>query len=259
MMKLFRKRAAPEMTAPLTPRDFSVPANTRVYAVGDIHGRAGLLKKMLAAITEDASKYPESNIVEVFLGDYVDRGMESREVIDLLLAAPPKGHQRICLKGNHEEAMLKFLAEPTVLREWATFGGYATLASYGIQIPQSMQPAALMQVRDCFMENLPPTHLHFLRNLHYSHSVGDYLFVHAGIDPKLAIADQDPSRLLWIREPFLQYSGYFEQYVVHGHTPIAAADIRNNRANLDVSAAAKNSLCALVIRGNERSPLLVTD
>ena len=258
MMGFFRKRKeAP--AAPLAPRDFCVPAGTRVYAVGDIHGKAALLKKTLAEIRDDADKHPGETIVEVFLGDYVDRGFHSREVIDLLLEAPPAGHQRICLKGNHEEALLRFIAEPMVLREWATFGGYATLASYGIQIPQSMTPGALAEVRDRFTQRLPAAHLNFLRNLRFTHAVGDYLFVHAGIEPKLPIAEQDPSRLLWIREPFLSHPGYFEQYVVHGHTPVTAPDIRNNRANLDVSSAAKNSLCLLVLSACERQPLLITD
>jgi serine/threonine protein phosphatase 1 len=258
MIRLFRKRPEKE-TTPLAPREFRVPANMRVYAVGDIHGKAALLKKLLALIAEDAKAHAGAKIEEVFLGDYVDRGMQSREVIDLLLEAPPAGHQRIFLKGNHEEALLRFLVEPMVLREWATFGGYATLASYGIQIPQSMQPSALAQVRDRFRENIPTAHVHFLKNLRFTHGVGDYLFVHAGIDPKVTVSEQDPSRLLWIREPFLSHSGYFEQYVVHGHTPVAQPDIRNNRANLDVSAAPKNSLCALVITENERRTLLVTE
>ena len=258
MMRFFRKRAEPP-AAPLAPRDFHVPANTRVYVVGDIHGRSALLKKMLAAINADAAQHPDAKIVEVFLGDYVDRGMDSREVIDLLLAPPATGHERICLKGNHEEALLRFLAEPMVLREWASFGGYATLASYGIQIPQSMQPAALAELRDRFRAALPEAHRHFLTNLRMTHSAGDYLFVHAGIDPKLPLEEQDPGRLLWIREPFLSHAGYFQHYVVHGHTPVTAPDIRNNRANLDVSAAAKSSLCALVLSGGERRTLLITN
>lgn len=258
MMRLFRKREQPA-AAPLAPRDFRVPPNTRVYAVGDIHGKDILLKKMLAAIAADAANYPGAKIIELFLGDYVDRGMGSKEVIDLLLAAPANGHERIFLKGNHEEAMLKFLAEPTVLREWATFGGYATLASYGIQIPQSMQPAALVEVRNRLLEKMPPAHLQFLKNLRLLHVVGDYLFVHAGIDPKRSIEAQDPDKLLWIRQPFLQHAGYFERYVVHGHTPVAEPEILHNRANMDVSAAAKNSLCALIVNESKRTSLLVTD
>ncbi len=258
MIGFFRKPAAPE-PAVLAPRTFSVPANTRVYAVGDIHGKDGLLKKMLSAIAADAVKYPNTKIIEIFLGDYVDRGMGSRQVIDLLLETPVNGHERIFLKGNHEEAMLKFLDEPMVLREWASFGGYATLASYGIQIPQSMQPAAVAEMRDRLLKNLPPTHLNFLRNLRLMYPIGDYLFVHAGIDPKVPLEEQHADKLLWIRQPFLQHSDYFEQYVVHGHTPVAVPEIRNNRANLDVSAAVKNSLCALVVNEDERHTLLVTD
>ena len=245
--------------ASAVPRVFTVPDGVRVYAVGDIHGRSALLKKMLEAIAQDAAEHPTNSIVEIFLGDYVDRGMQSREVIDLLLAAPPKGHERMCLMGNHEDTLLRFLQSPPILREWANFGGYATLASYGIAIPESASPETLSILRDRFQRSLPAAHDMFLRNLPLTHIVGDYLFVHAGILPKLPLAEQKREHLLWIRDPFLRHKEPFDYYVVHGHTPVEAPDIHSHRANLDISAAAVNSLCCMVIEGSDRRSFIVTD
>ena len=213
---------------------------------------------MLQAISHDVDQKPKCRIVEVFLGDYVDRGWHSRDVLECLMAPSPCAHERVCLMGNHEEALLQFLREPGVLREWGSFGGYATLKSYGIAIPQSMTPEALSAVRDQLLARMPANHLAFLQNLPLSYRLGDYLFVHAGIRPSRAFEKQTRDDLLWIREPFLKHEEYFAQYVVHGHSPVAAPDIRHNRANLDVSSAAVDSLCCLVLEGHTRNHLLVT-
>lgn len=248
-----------ESAMPEAPRDFSVPEGVRVYAVGDIHGRVKLTAKMLDTIAADAAQHPDKQIIEVFLGDYIDRGMHSREVVELLCAPPAPRHARICLMGNHEVTLLRFLNEPTSLREWGSYGGYATLTSYGLGIPASMTPAALGAVRDQFAKNLPPTHRAFYENLKLSHVVGDYLFVHAGILPKVKLENQSRESLLWIRDAFLKHPNYFDYYVVHGHTPIAAPELLHHRANLDVSAAPTSSLCCLVVDGSTRKTILITD
>lgn len=238
---------------------FALPEGVRVYAVGDIHGRARLLRKMLQAIAEDAVQHRDKKVVEVFLGDYVDRGMESREVVDLLLAPSILGHTRVCLKGNHEETLLKFLEDPSVLRGWANYGGYATLASYGIDMPTTSSPEKFTILRDSFSRSLPPEHLAFFQGLKLSHFEGDYCFVHAGLHPMLAFQQQSAEHLLWIREPFLKHRGFFSHYIVHGHSPVPAPDIRPNRANIDLSAAEKDSLCCLVMEGQERRPIVVVE
>ncbi|MFZ4125675.1 MAG: metallophosphoesterase family protein [Rickettsiales bacterium] len=256
LKKLFTSEA-PITT--LAPRSFSIPEGVRAYAVGDIHGRAQLLQKTLAAIETDAAQHPAHRTVQIFLGDYIDRGLHSREVVELLLAPPPKGHERICLMGNHEEALLHFLDDPNILRDWANFGGYATLVSYGVPIPESMSPERLIALRDQFARALPKTHLDFYKNLQLRTSLGDYLFVHAGIIPGLPLEEQKPEHMLWVRSPFLNYKGYFDQYIVHGHTPVKSPEILHNRANLDISTAANSSLCALVMEGTERTTLLVRE
>lgn len=237
---------------------FALPPGERIYAIGDIHGRAHLLKKMLAAIETHAASHPAARVVEVFLGDYVDRGLESRAVIDMLRSASPRGHERVCLLGNHEETLLRFLEDPKILREWTNYGGFGTLASYGIGIPATLSPETWAIVRDAFARALPSAHREFLQGLRLTYQQGDYLFVHAGIMPALPLAAQRREHLLWIRESFLSYSGYFERYVVHGHSPVASPEILKNRANLDVSAAASDSLCCLVLEGSNREVILMT-
>jgi serine/threonine protein phosphatase 1 len=257
MFATLRQFFSPPTALPQMPPVFSIPSGIRVYAVGDIHGRKHLLSDMLSAIENDARAHPDKRIIEVFLGDYVDRGFHSKEVIDLLLAPSANGHERICLVGNHEEVLLQFLNDPKVMRDWANFGGYATLASYGVVIPPSMSPEKLSIMRDAFKRSLPAQHLQFLNNLQMSYSLGNYLFVHAGILPNLPLDQQKPEYFLWIRDRFLKHTDFFEHYVVHGHSPVAKPDILLNRANLDISAASIPSLCCLVIEGRERTVLTV--
>ena len=244
--------------APKIDPVFAIPGGIRVYAIGDIHGRSGLLQNMLKTIEQDASAHSDKRIIQVFLGDYIDRGMQSREVIELLLAPAPEEWERIYLRGNHEETLLQFLKEPEILRMWANYGGYTTLASYWVDIPQTMSLEKLFIMRDMFRKNLPATHKEFLKNLRLTYSIGDYLFVHAGLHPGLALHEQGAEHLLWIRDLFLRHDDYFDHYVVHGHSPVRAPDIRHNRANLDISAAEKDSLCCLVLEGIERKTLVVT-
>lgn len=259
MLNRFRQLFFKSTPQPQQVQEFSLKEGTRIYAVGDIHGRSGLLRKMLKAIAQDAQNHGDKKIIEVFLGDYIDRGLESREVIDLLLASPPHGHQRICLMGNHEETLLRFLDDPKILRNWGNYGGFATLDSYGIGIPTSMSPEKLHILRDAFEKNLPAAHLAFLKGLPLTYVNGDYLFVHAGIAPHLTLQKQEPQHLLWIRDPFLRHTDFFEHYIVHGHSPMPSPDIRHNRANLDISIATKNSLCCMVITGSERRVFVVEE
>jgi len=248
---------APEEPVELDPV-FMIPDGVRIYAIGDIHGRSELLAKLLREIERDIAQHPAQRVIEIFLGDYIDRGFNSREVIDLLLA-PHLGRERICLMGNHEETLLKFLEEPKILRDWGSFGGYATLASYGLGIPDSMTPEKLAEWRDRFQANLPETHLAFLKGLQLTYSIGDYLFVHAGIHPKLPMEEQTREHLLWIRDPFLKHEGFFSQYIVHGHSPVPVPEVHPHRANLDITTAEINSLCCLVIEGTEKHRIILVN
>jgi serine/threonine protein phosphatase 1 len=254
LRKFFTSASSPAMDTPV----FAAPPGVRIYAVGDIHGKVKLLERMLEAIAQDAAARPCPRVFEIFLGDYVDRGPHSREVIDCLIAPRTTDHERICLMGNHEEALLRFLNDPRAMRDWANFGGYATLASYGIPIPEVVTPATLAELRARFELRLPLEHRRFLEQLSLSYQLGDYFFVHAGVMPGLPFEAQKPNHMLWIREPFLSFAGYYPGYVVHGHTPLEKPELKANRANIDVSGADIDSLCCLVIEGTERHSFVVS-
>lgn len=258
LRRLMGKNEAPPEAAADGSRVFAVPEGMRVYAVGDIHGRGEVLARLMEWIAADVAANPCPEIVEVFLGDYVDRGMQSQMVIEMLHKTTPLHHARVCLMGNHEEAMLNFIDDPKQLRLWGNMGGYATLAAYGMGIPSAMTPAALVAVRDELLTRMPPAHLDFLRGLQLRHQEGDYLFVHAGIDPRRPMEKQTREHFLWIRKPFLEYEAYHERYIVHGHSPVDAPDIRHHRANLDVSSAPVESLACLVLEGDQRRCVVAT-
>lgn len=232
------------------PASYSAPPDTRIYAVGDIHGRDALLEELLEFIQADAKVYPGQKIIEVFLGDYIDRGPNSARVLELLSAPPPAGHTRICLKGNHEQVMLQFLKQnPLVLRDWMQFGGLATLSNYGLDISRSPDPFAIQKE---FAKALPEHHRTFLNELKVSAQLGDYYFVHAGIHPKKALDAQSEADQLWIRDTFLSHRKCFSAYIVHGHTPCASPELHPHRANLDVSDAPQTSLACLILWDDQR-------
>jgi serine/threonine protein phosphatase 1 len=232
---------------------FSVPEGVRLYAIGDIHGRADLLRALLEAMQRDAESFDGERIIQVFLGDYIDRGMQSREVIDLLLTPAPDGVERIFLRGNHEQTLLDCLQNPSILRDWMQYGGLPTLASYGVNVPANVAQNAADELQARFAKALPKEHLRFFEGLLSDYTIGDYYCVHAGVRPHVALNKQREQDKLWIREPFLSHSKLFEKYILHGHSPLEKAEILPNRANLDVNNAQQPTLCALRAQGAQRS------
>jgi serine/threonine protein phosphatase 1 len=226
-----------------------LPDGIRIYAVGDIHGRADLLNQMFAVIDADLASSPVSRPIEVYLGDYVDRGPYSGDTLDLLIE---RSHIReaVCLKGNHEAYLLEVLRDPTKLEEWQQFGGLQTLMSYGIQ--PSLYPDAAEQVEliRMLIKAMPGRHLKFLRSLKPSFVCGDFFFVHAGVRPGISLKEQQEDDLLWIRDDFLDSKANFGKYIVHGHTPVREPDIRPNRINIDTGAYATGNLTLLRIQGS---------
>jgi len=245
MLSFFRKSITP-------PPDFQIPPDTRIYAVGDIHGQTELLEKTLQAIEQDAKNFTGDRIIQIFLGDYIDRGIHSREVIDLLTQTPPKGHERICLLGNHEATLLEFIRTPETIRKWSNFGGFTTLASYGLAIPKTLSSENVEQLHYDFMQVFPKEHQDFLEKLYPSYTVGDYFFVHAGINPYLPFEEQSSEDLIWIRDDFTDFEDYHSKYIIHGHTPVNTLDIRRNRANLDLSETFGEQLGCLKLESNQR-------
>lgn len=236
--------------------DFQLPEGVRIYAIGDIHGKADLLDALFAEIERDSADFAGERVIEVFLGDYIDRGADSRAVIDRLLQAPADGHERICLRGNHEQALLDALQDAQKLRSWMQFGGLATLNAYGVPIPIHVEVDAAEQLLDALHKALPKAHLAFLQQLATEFECGGYYFVHAGVHPAHSLKAQKACDKLWIRDRFLQHSKPFEKYIVHGHSPVAEPDLLSHRANLDVSDAPSASLCALRIEGGQRRAIL---
>ncbi|ADZ71444.1 metallophosphoesterase [Polymorphum gilvum] len=224
-----------------------LPEGTRVYAVGDIHGRFDLLWRLAGAIEADLAARPVARVVEVYLGDYVDRGPDSARVVDWLSRPAAGGRERICLMGNHEHALLSFLADPGLFAQWRQFGGGETLISYGIDLPARADQADPERLRAALRAALPVSHLRFLRALPALHRIGGYAFVHAGVKPGVTLDAQVETDLLWIRQEFLDYPGDFGAVVVHGHTPQDTIDLKPNRINIDTGAYMTNRLTCAVL------------
>jgi len=247
LRNLFSARPRPQPIA----RSFSVPEGTRVYAVGDIHGRADLLAALHEKLAEDAPAGAAGRRVVVYLGDYVDRGLQSREVIDLLLERPLAGFESVHLMGNHEDFMLRFLDEPKAGPGWFMNGGAATLYSYGVRmLERGNDQERLKHLSAQFRANLPERHRAFLEGLARWHVEGDYYFVHAGIRPGVPLEAQREEDTLWIREPFLDDPSDHGKMVVHGHTITNAPEVRPNRIGIDTGAYATGVLTALVLEGS---------
>ena len=239
-----------------------MPPDHAVYAVGDIHGRADLLDLLLARIAEDAGRHPgDARRTLVFLGDYIDRGTASRGVVERLLGDPLPGFETIRLCGNHEEALLAFLQGQASGMDWLGFGGLETLLSYGVPLrglPDRAEREA--ELRTCLAAALPPEHLAFYRGCVLHHSVGDYLFVHAGVRPGVPLDAQSPEDLLWIRDDFLRDRDPLPgRVVVHGHTICDMPQDRGHRINIDTGAFASGRLTCLVLRGERRQFMSTLD
>jgi serine/threonine protein phosphatase 1 len=223
-----------------------VPAGRLVYAVGDIHGRADLLIRLLEDLRADMARGGyEGRPILIFLGDYIDRGFQSKDVIDVLLSDALSPFETYFLKGNHEAAMLQFLSDPSIGPRWAEFGGAETLVSYGIRPPRTRTSLDEWSVASEELHRaLPSEHLHFLSNLDLSVRLGDYVFVHAGIRPGVPLDQQSEHDLLWIREDFLNDRKPLGAVVVHGHTPATRPYKDGRRVGLDTGAYLSGRLTA---------------
>ena len=235
-----------------------MPADSVVYAVGDIHGRLDLLKHMHEKIEADAARIDVPRKVVIYLGDYVDRGPESRGVVELLIQEPLSGLEAIHLIGNHEALLLSFLEDPQQARIWFMNGGDATLRSYDVD-PSAVIRSQNLAAGLCqsFLDWLPATHLAFFRALNLSHEEGGYLFVHAGVRPGVALEDQAPEDLVWIRDEFLSSKADHGRVIVHGHSAMHAPKSLANRIGIDTGAAYGGKLTAVVLQGSQRRFLQV--
>ncbi len=228
------------------------PEGVRIYAIGDIHGRRDLLDEMQKVIVDDASDAAGKKIVQIFLGDYIDRGHDSKGVVEWLLRPPPEGWERICLKGNHELMALNFLESPEIFRDWRQYGGLETMHSYGVDLKNLRGEDAPEELRNNFSERFPQTHRAFFRNLPLSIELGDYFFAHAGVRPGLELENQLEEDLLWIRDEFLSSQMDFGKVVVHGHSANEKPELLPNRINIDSGAYITGKLSCLALDGEEQ-------
>lgn len=236
----------------------STPADTVIYAIGDVHGRSDLLELLTARIVEDAAGRRAGKRLLVCLGDYVSRGTGSRRVIEMLLAPPPAGFDRVTLRGNHEDYVLRFLdGDLDAGRRWFLWGGLAVLPDYGIEIgPRDWHAdATLAEVRRHLADKLPAEHLAFVRNTRTSYRSGDYLFVHAGVRPGVPLADQDVHDLMWIRQPFIGSTADHGAVVVHGHCIVDEPEMCANRIGIDTGAFETGVLTCVALEGERRDIL----
>lgn len=231
----------------------SVPVGQRIYAIGDIHGRLDLLDQLLRMIaTDDAERGPIRRRTLVFLGDYVDRGADSRGVIERLINGLPEDFERVCLKGNHEEFLMQSIIDPATIPFWAANGGLETMASYGVEASRKDAAIRSQDLADALGAAMPDSHLAFLEGLSLSVSFGDYFFVHAGVHPALPLTAQRKEDCLFIREPFLSHRGQFGKVVVHGHTPVSQPEVKSNRIGIDTGGFFTGHLTALRLEGEAR-------
>ena len=227
------------------------PTDHDIIAIGDIHGRLDLLKKLTEHI-ESLPLKPDAELI--FLGDYIDRGPDSAGVVDFLLTHPLyQRHKTVFLKGNHEATLLNFLGDPNIAKSWLQYGGGETLLSYGVNLdPALLQtPDGLEELRAAFAQALPESHLRFYKALELFADRGCYFFVHAGIDPERPLHDQGEDSYLWIRDRFLTDSTRFERIIVHGHTPEPNAFKDKRRIGLDTGAYQTGRLSAAYLHGTD--------
>ncbi len=230
-----------------------------IYAVGDVHGQLEMLVNALRLIEQDGG--PDARVV--FLGDYVDRGPDSRGVLDLLIEGQRDGRNWVMVKGNHDRMMARFVQEceiadkslPITLN-WLDprLGGRETLASYGVAVTDNDR---IYQVHERACAAVPPAHIDFINALPTYHQEDKLLFVHAGIRPGLSLAQQSEDDLVWIRHEFLRYSSQYPWLIVHGHTPVERAEHCGNRVNLDAGAGYGRPLATAVFE--DRNCCLLTD
>lgn len=225
----------------------------RIMAIGDLHGRLDLLER-LAPVLDAAARDPARRSIEVYLGDYVDRGADPRAVVDHLVGRMTLSDREVvCLAGNHEQMLLGALETDADFLRWLEFGGRSTLRSYGIDPDRAA--ADPTGTRFAFAEALPASHVAFMRSLPLSYAHGGFFFAHAGVRPGVALEAQTSRDLLWIRKPFLDSSDELGAVVVHGHTPGRAPEFRRNRIGIDTGAYRTGILTCLLVTSDIVLPI----
>lgn len=242
LANLFRAKPAADGPA--------VPDGTRFYVIGDIHGRNDLFEALIMAIEDEASKAGELDVRVVLLGDLVDRGPASAQVV-ANAREWQKRRQVDIVAGNHEQMFLESFDSDKVLRHFIRHGGRETILSYGVP-EDRYNEATIEQLQAMMHDHVPQEDREFLSRFDEMIIAGDYLFVHAGIRPGVELEEQSREDMMWIREQFLDHEGKYPYHVVHGHTIFEEVDARPNRTGIDTGAYRNGRLTALVLEGTSR-------
>lgn len=247
--KLFKRRPSPP-----PPRRAAAPDGVVAWAVGDIHGRLDLLSPLVEALISDLEASSAERRIIIFLGDYIDRGPDSRGVIDLLAELSRRNWlETHFLRGNHEDRMEAFLTDPDMGPGWCDYGGREALASYGVVPPfDKTDTDGWIAACEALNAALDDRQRAFLAAQEHSFTLGDYFFAHAGAEPGVPLDEQDPQQLMWVRHAFLNHPAPFERVVVHGHTPAETVHADDRRIGLDTGAYATGVLTALRLEGETR-------
>ncbi|MBM7407128.1 MULTISPECIES: metallophosphoesterase family protein [Sphingomonas] len=243
---MFFKRRKAEL------RTYQLPAGQRIYAIGDIHGRIDLLRQLLDRVEADLRARPVAGtVLLVFLGDLVDRGPDSAAVVALVRELVTAG-RAVLIKGNHEEIFVQAArGEARAARGLLQIGGGATLASYGIT-QEEIDRGSFADLAELLVDRIPRADVDFLDRARDWYRSGDYLFVHAGIRPRVPLDEQDPSDFRWIRREFIDSAHDHAMMVVHGHTIASEVQEKPNRIGIDTGAYRSGVLTALGIEAGER-------
>jgi serine/threonine protein phosphatase 1 len=227
-----------------------VPDGSRIYVVGDIHGQLEGLLEVLNKIRIDVNSRPVPEFVTVFIGDYIDRGLNSRSVIDRVMNETGVG-KKVTLRGNHEQVMLAALDDAERMRDWCEIGGVQTLFSYGVDVRDLMRGRGFEAARTALLEVIPASHVTWLRGLPVRYETAGYFFCHAGIDPDRPLDAQRDADLLWVRDRFMRDERDFPKIIVHGHSPVPRIDIRHNRINVDTGAFCTGNLSCISLEQDQ--------
>jgi len=229
----------------------NTPENTRIYAIGDIHGNLEPLLALHELILQEEKNFkPAARKILVYLGDYIDRRLESKQVIEHLITNPLSGFERIFLKGNHEHAMLEFIEGPERSEQWFLWGGEATIQSYGVNLDLHMpNKEDLERIAKELEGRIPKQHKKFFSELKMMHEEGDYIFVHAGFRPGVPLDQQSAGDMLMIRDEFIYSRKDFGKTIVFGHTIFDQPFIKNGRIGIDTGSYATGNLTAVMLQG----------
>ena len=242
MLKLFRRREV---------RPLTVPEGERIYAIGDVHGRLDLLDRLLAAIDADHAARPAAQRTLIFLGDLIDRGPESAGVVERVRERLAAGGARLIL-GNHEEVFAAAArGDSKATRALYRMDGEATMLSYGLS-QDEIEKGSFDDLARLLATRVPTAHVALMEGAEDLIRIGDYVFVHAGIDHRRALEEQSTRDLRWVREPFLSHPGNPEFVVVHGHTPVPEIENKPYRVGIDTGAFASGVLSAVGLEGGSR-------